>query len=85
MEVQLARMEGKIDLMNERHETTKADLSDVKQRLHGHANRITVLEADRHLRQGERQGVALSAKALHWLVAGGVVAAIAALLRAIGI
>jgi hypothetical protein len=90
--VQLTRIEGKLDLVNERHETMKGDIGKLEERqvadtrriderLHSHGSRIGVLEADKHLRQGERAGLALSAKAIHWIGGGSVVAVLAAVLR----
>ena len=97
--VQLVRMEGKIDLINERHARNQKDMGEMKERqasdmktvnerLHGHGNRLGVLEADRHLRAGERQGVAISAKAINWLFVGGgagIVAIVAVVARQAGI
>jgi len=82
--VQLARMEGKIDLVNERHETVKTDLTDVKLRLHGHGTRIQLLEARDYFLKGERKGLALSAKAIHWLTGGGVIGILALIARHFG-
>lgn len=65
-QVMLTRMEGKIDLLNERHDTFKGDLRDLKERSHSHSNRLGVLEADKHLRQG-----AASTVRILWIVLSG--------------
>ena len=80
----LVRMEGKIDrigdalqrgqedmrALNERQIT---DIKRIDERLHGHGNRIQILEAKDYFQKGERHGLALSAKAVHWLWGGGVI------------
>jgi hypothetical protein len=65
---QLARIEGKIDLQNEkletankineeRHQSIKADIQDLRQSRHLHSNRIQLLEADKLVRDGRNEGV----------------------------
>lgn len=81
--VQLARMEGKVDLTNtnlanlsalhdERHEAIKGHLSVIDSRLHTHGNRIGVLEAARHLTEGEKKGIQLTGK-MAWTLAAFLV------------
>ena len=80
--VKLTRMEGKLDLSNLRHDQHEQRVKTIDDRLHTHGNRIGVLEAARHLNEGERKGVALSTKvavAIATLLAGGVGAALARL------
>ena len=54
--VQLTRIEGGVTLLNERHENVKNDIREIREQQHRHSNRIGVLEADKHLREGERKG-----------------------------
>lgn len=75
--VQLARMEGKLDLSNLRHEQTDAWKVTVDQRLHRHSNDISTLQAAEHLRAGERKGVTGTIK-VAWAVGGGTVMALGA-------
>lgn len=90
--VQLARMEGKMDVANERletanrinderHEAVKARLATVDLRLHGHSDRLGILEAARHVSDGERKGIQVSTKVI-W-TAG--IALIGSLLTAAGL
>lgn len=93
--IQLARMEGKQDVANERLETAnrinderhtaiKVDIQNINTRLHTHGNRIGVLEADKHLNAGERKGIAFSGKVV-WAIVGAVpIGALAVALRAFG-
>lgn len=83
--VQLVRMEGKLDLSNLRHEQTDAWKVTVDQRLHRHGNSIGDLQARFHVQDGERRGIALTAKAIHWVTGGGVVAIGAAIFRYLGV
>lgn len=72
LRVQLARMEGKLDLSNHRHEQHAMDIRDIRETQHRHSNRIQLLEADNHHRKGERAGFITSGKLLHSLIGGGV-------------
>lgn len=93
--VQLARMEGKMDVANERLETSnrineerhvaiQARLGTIDQRLHTHGNRIQILEANNHKKEGERAGLSMAGKWI-WIAAGLVpTALVAAVLRAMG-
>ena len=78
-------MEGKLDLSNLRHEQTDAWKVTVDNRLNRHSNTITDLWARFHVQDGERKGIALTGKAIHWLTGGGVVAIGAAVLRYMGV
>lgn len=81
MRVQLARMEGKLDLSNLRHEQTDAWKITVDQRLHRHGNDISVLQAANTLRDGQRQGFTLAVKA-GWVLGGsGIMGMIALIAR----
>lgn len=62
-------MEGKLDLANERHDQTNKRLDNHEMRLHRHSNDISVLQAESHLKKGERQGFVLSGRIL-WAAAG---------------
>ena len=63
--VQLTRIEGGVALLNERHENVKTDIREIREQQHRHSNRIGVLEADKHLREGERKGFITSGR-LAW-------------------
>jgi hypothetical protein len=83
-EVKLTRIEGKLDLSNLRHDQTEMRLKTVDDRLHSHGNRIGVLEAIKHLNEGERKGVAMSGRIMLVLCGALPVGLIAALLRTLG-
>ena len=83
--VQLARMEGKLDLSNLRHEQTDAWKVTVDQRLHRHSNDISTLQAAEHLRAGERKGIVTSGRLIGWTISGLAGTGLgAALLKAFG-
>lgn len=67
--VKLTRMEGKLDLSNMRHDQHDERFRTIDGRLHVHGNRIGVLEAARHLGDGERKGLTLAGRAM-WALAG---------------
>jgi hypothetical protein len=78
--VHLTRIEGKIDLLNQRHESMKEDMRKIEltqadyarrtdERLHSQGNRIQLLESKEILRQGEQQGVTKSVK-IAWMLSG---------------
>ncbi len=93
--VQLARIEGKQDVTNERldtankinderHGAVQAQIVTLNERLQGHGNRIGALETVKHLNEGERRGVALSGR-LALILCGAIpVGLIAAALRMLG-
>lgn len=70
--VKLTRMEGKLDLSNMRHDQHDERFRTIDNRLHVHGNRIGVLEAARHLNEGERKGVQISTK-VAWTLAAFLV------------
>lgn len=83
--VQLARMEGKLDLSNMRHDKTDERLNVHEQRLHRHSNDISNLQAKALLHEGERKGLALGGRIL-WLVGGAMAGGggIAGLMKLLG-
>lgn len=62
-----ARIEGKINLINERHERYTQDITDVKTRLNGHSERLNTIETWYHKAAG-----ASSAIKLVWLIGGAI-------------
>jgi hypothetical protein len=81
----LIRIEGKIDLLNERDERNANDIRDLRDRAHMHSNRIQKLEAiANHVRDGEKQGVDKMLRAVYALASvlriGGSAAAIVKML-----
>jgi hypothetical protein len=82
--VQLTRIEGGINLLNERLGSVKADVVDLKGSHHRLANRVGALEADNHLRKGERAGFVASGRLFQSLMGGGVLGIIALLWKAFG-
>lgn len=62
-----ARIEGKLDLMNERHLRFTDDMSDVKTRLNGHSERLNSMEAWRDRAEGMSSAVKLV-----WIVGGAL-------------
>lgn len=83
--VQLARMEGKLDLSNLRHDQHDARFSAVEGRLHGHGERISGLEGRERERTGERKSAISIGRAM-WatvsLLAGSGIGA--ALMKLLG-
>jgi len=78
--IQLTRMEGKLDLLNDRHETMRGDITEVKTTITAHSGRIQQLEAKDQQRIG-----AIGAVKILWGVGGVSIATIAAaLLRHFG-
>ena len=82
--VQLTRIEGGVTLLNERHETLKGDIRDIREQQHRHSNRIGVLEADKHKREGERAGFVASGRLFQSIMGGGVLGIAALLWKAFG-
>ena len=83
--VQLTRIEGGVELLNERVRAAREDIRDIRDTQQAHAGRLTTLEADRNIRDGERKGFAHGGKAL-WALIGLVTTAIGAgLLRHFGV
>jgi hypothetical protein len=75
--VQLARIEGKQDVTNAHLSNVQSDIADIRQVQYRHGDRLGILEADRNIRTGERQGIALGGRIL-WLGIGAVPVGIAA-------
>ena len=85
MRVQLARMEGKLDISNLRHDQAETRFAVIDQRLGQHGERITGLEKRETGRDGERRGLSTAGR-IAWaavgLIPGGAI--VAALMRAFG-
>lgn len=83
--VQLARIEGKMDLSNLRHDRTEERLTTIDKRLHQHSSHIGNLQAANTLREGEAKGIAKTVK-VAWLLGGsGATALVMATLRKTGL
>lgn len=78
----LEKIQGGVDLINEkltssnqlaneRHETMKAEIAQLKRTDDLLGERVGALEADKNVRSGERQGLALSGRIL-WTIIGAV-------------
>ena len=82
--VQLARMEGKLDVTNERLNNVQEQIASLRRTQDAHSTRIAGLEADKNVRAGERQGIALGGRIL-WSIIGAVPVGIGAVvLRLLG-
>lgn len=72
--VQLARMEGKQDVTNERLSNVQNDIVEMRAVQRDHSSRLGILEAKENIRSGERKGLTLGSKVM-WsavsLFAGG--------------
>ena len=83
--VQLARMEGKLDVTNERLNNVQTEIADIRRVQHRHSDRLGLLENDKNMRTGERNGLALGGR-LAWagigLIPGGAI--VAGLMRLLG-
>lgn len=66
--VTAVRIEGKIDLINERHERFTEDMTDVKTRLNGHSDRLNKLEAYKDKAEGVSSAVRVM-----WLAGGAII------------
>ena len=83
--VQLVRIEGKLDVTNERLSNVQNEIADIRIVQHRHSDRLGILESDRNVRTGERQGLAMGGKFL-WTIIGAVPVGIgAALLKLFGV
>jgi hypothetical protein len=60
----LFRIEGTCNLIRAEGTRNAEDIRDLRERAHGHSNRIQVLEADKHLREGERKGTAATLRVM---------------------
>ena len=88
------RLQHANNLAEERHAALREDIQDLRARHHNLSNRvqsgeagldcrIKVLEEDRTLREGQKQGFLASGKALVWVsgfIPGGIVVALGKLL-----
>lgn len=81
MRVQLARIEGKMDLSNLRHDQSEARLNTIDGRLLNHSNQIGTLQARFHVQDGERKGVTHTVRIMWALGGSGIVGALAMLAR----
>ena len=54
--VQLARMEGKQDVANERLSNVQSDIIDLRRVQTNHGDRLGILEGDKNRRDGEHTG-----------------------------
>lgn len=83
--VQLARMEGKQDVTNERLSNVQSDIVEIRSTQRDHGNRLGILEAKENMRSGERKGLSVAGRAI-WaavgLIPGGVI--VAGLMRLLG-
>lgn len=84
MRVQLARMEGKLDLSNLRHEHHDAKFTAIDGRLNSQGERISNIEKREFGRDGERKGLALSGR-IAWATVGFIPGAIVAALKLMGL
>lgn len=82
--VQLTRIEGTINIVNERLGTLKEDVLDLKQGHHGLSTRVTRLETDNAHKAGERAGFIATGHLIHTLLGGGALGIIALLWKAFG-
>lgn len=84
--VQLARMEGKQDVTNERLTNVQTDIADLRTTQGKHGDRLGILEADRNIRSGQHQGLAFTGRIL-WAAIGTIFGGggIAALLKLFGV
>ncbi len=96
-EARLEKIQGGVDVIrekldsaqriaDERHEGVKADITDLRQGHHRISNRVGVLEAKDHVRDGERKGIMTSGRVL-WAGIGALLggSGLAGLLKLLGI
>ena len=83
MRVQLARMGGKLDLSNARHDQTDRRLDNHETRIHRHSSDISTLQAKALLTEGRSQGLAIGGK-LIWAAVGFAPGAILAMIKLFG-
>lgn len=55
-EAAIARIEGKVDLINDRHSRFIEDVRDINLRVGKHGDRLNELERDSNIQKGERKG-----------------------------
>jgi hypothetical protein len=75
--VQLARIEGKQDVTNERLSNVQNDIVELRRVQGTHGDRLGLLEASENIRSGERKGIALSGRIL-WAAVGTIPGAVLA-------
>jgi hypothetical protein len=83
--VHLVRIEGKLDVTNERLNSVQTDITELRSVVRAHGDRLGILEAADNIRTGERSGIALSGRLL-WAgigVIGGIGMAIGKMLLGI--
>lgn len=78
------KLDASNKLHDERHERTQADIRDLREKSHSHANGLQALFGWKNSFEGERQGLAKGGKAL-WAAIGFTPPAIVALLKLLGI
>lgn len=83
--VQLERMEGTINLTNQKMDTVAANVSDLKREVSQHGDRIGKLEATGNIALGERRGIGLAAKIMYAAGGGGLIGAAVFVARAFGV
>lgn len=82
--VQLAIISGKQDVTNERLNNVQEQIASIRRTQDSHGLRLSHLEADKNVRAGERQGIALGGRIL-WTIIGAVPVGIGAFaLRLLG-
>jgi hypothetical protein len=70
--VQLARMEGKQDVTNERLSNVQNDIVEIRLVQRGHGDRLGVLEAKENMRSGERRGLSAAGRFV-WAGIGSII------------
>jgi len=83
--VAFTEIKGDVKLILAGQDRTNSDLKEVKNSMTGLDKRVGALEADKHLRTGERQGLAIGARVVHWITGGSLVAIAAIIARSLGL
>ena len=60
--VQLVRIEGKLDVTNERLGNVQNDVAELRREQSRHSDRLGILEAEKNRRDGERKGLGIGGK-----------------------
>jgi hypothetical protein len=76
-----ARIEGKLDLLNERQSRSNDDIRDLRERANGHSNRLLTLEADKHSREGEAKGFDKAVRGIYALAVAAGLGSLAAIIK----
>jgi len=77
--VQLARIEGKQDVTNERLSNVQNDIVDIRRVQRNHGDRLGILEAENNTRAGVQKGLSTAGRfawAAVGLIPGGAVVAV---------